>query len=264
MLEQIILVSSFTFIIHFAETITYSLRLAGVRMGKIAVAISLTGIILLVSRTANMVQAPLMGKLIDSAKTSMEYSLIEQFRIIILSASLGTIAAMLAFPTAVMLARRVIAHLEVAGSIPGLLRTTVSIEKLKNSRSHIRLPKLGMLARLRIGGIPKRLFLLNIIVTAVYTIGVLAALLASSITTEHAIAASQSSGLINGVATILLALLIDPEIGLLTDKVLKGEKKSAALTKVFGLLMLSRVMGTMLAQLLLVPAASLILWVVSR
>ncbi|NIK75492.1 hypothetical protein FHS15_000592 [Paenibacillus castaneae] len=264
MLQQIFLISSFTFIIHFAETITYSLRLAGVRFGKLAIAISLTGIILLISRTANMVQAPLMGTLIDSARHSMDNSLIEQLRTIIICAGLGTLAAILAFPSAVLLARRVIVHLEAAGSIPGLLRTTVSIQKIKNSRSHFRLPKLEMLSRLRIGGVPKRLFLLNVIVTAIYTIGVLAALLASSLTKEHSIAADQASGLINGIATVMLALLIDPHIGLLTDKVIQGEKKLAALNKIFALLMLSRLLGTIVAQLFLVPAAYMILWVVSR
>ncbi|MOA23883.1 hypothetical protein D3C78_1445330 [compost metagenome] len=121
-----------------------------------------------------------------------------------------------------------------------------------------------MMVSLKIGGIPKRLFLLNIIVTAIYTIGVLAALLASSLTTAHSIAASQASGLINGIATILLALLIDPQIGLLTDKVIRGDKKLTALNQTFGLLMVSRLLGTVTGQLFLVPAAAFILWVVSR
>lgn len=49
--------------------------------------------------------------------------------------------------------------------------------------------------------------------------------LAATYSTGSSIAASQSSGLINGIATILLTILIDPQIGLLTDKVLKGEKE---------------------------------------
>ncbi|MCA0757084.1 lipid II flippase Amj family protein [Paenibacillus sp. N4] len=262
MLEKIMLACCLTFVIHFAETITYSLRIAGVRAGRLAVALSLTGMILLVSRTANMVQAPLAGKLIDTAKSSMEFALVDQLRLIIFSATLGTMAAMLVLPSAVQLAGRVIAHLEEAGSIPEMFRTSVTFKKIRHSRTHLRLPRIHMLKRLRIGGIPKRLVLLNVLVTAIYTIGVLAALLAASLTETHAITASQSSGLINGMATILLALLIDPRIGLLTDKVLRGEKDKAALNKVFGLLMASRLLGTVAAQLLLVPAAYLILRIV--
>lgn len=251
-----------TFIIHLSETLTYSIRLAGVRLGKLAVALSLSGIILLVSRTSNMIQAPLMGKVIDFAKVHPEFPLLEQLRVIIGASTLGTLTAILLFPSAVFLFSRVIAHLEIAGSLPQMVRDSVSIRKLKNVRVHLRFPKLEMLSRLRIGGIPKRLVILNCVVTAIYTIGVLAALLASALSLGHSTAASQASGLINGVATILLTVLIDPQIGLLTDKVLRGEKKTQVLNKVFGLLMVSRLLGTVLAQLLLVPAAYVIKWVV--
>lgn len=263
MLEQVLFVSLFTFIIHLSETLTYSLRLAGVRLGKLAVALSLTGIILLISRTANMIQAPLTGKIIDFAKNHVDYDLLGHLRIIIGASTMGTIVALLLFPTAVVLSSRVIAHLEVSGSIPQMIRSSVSIQKISNARHHLRKPKLSMLSRLRIGGIPKRLVILNCVVTAIYTIGVLAALLASTFTTEYAMAASQSSGLINGMATILLTILIDPQVGLITDKVLRGEQEITALNKIFGLLMISRLMGTLLAQILLVPAAHWINWMES-
>ncbi|MDF2723066.1 MAG: rane protein [Paenibacillus sp.] len=255
MFQQILVVSLCTFVIHFTETLTYSLRLAGVRLSKLAVAISLTGIILLISRTANMLQAPLTGKIVDFSKHSSEIDLVMQFRVILLFAAFGTFAALLLFPSAVFLAKRVIDQLEAAGSLPQLLLSSASVQKIRSIRSHLRTPKMEMLSRLRVGGIPKRLVFLNIVVTAIYTVGVLAALLASTLNLETSTAASQSSGLINGLATILLAVLIDPQIGLLTDKVLRGEKEIAALDKVFGLLMISRLAGTLFAQLLLVPAA---------
>ena len=263
MLEQVLLVSLFTFIIHLSETLTYSLRLAGVRLGKLAVALSLSGIILLISRTSNMLQGPLTGTILDFAKDNAGYNIMDSFQIIIGAATLGTVTALILFPSAVMLSSRVIAHLEVAGSIPQMIVSSVSFQKIKHARVHLRVPKLSMLSRLRMGGIPKRLVVLNVVVTAIYTIGVLAALLASTLTTENSIAASQSSGLINGMATILLTLLIDPQIGLITDKVLRGEREVSALTKVFGLLMLSRLLGTLLAQVLLLPAAYWINWMVS-
>ncbi|WP_139993362.1 lipid II flippase Amj family protein [Paenibacillus paridis] len=263
MLEKVLLVALFTFVIHFSETLTYALRSAGVRVGKLAVALSLSGIILIISRTANMVQGPLTGKIIDYAKKNADFNLVDQLRIIIGASTLGTLAAILLFPSAVFLSSRVIAHFEVAGSIPQMLRTSVSFQKIHNARYHLRSPKLSMLSRLRIGGIPKRLVILNVVVTAIYTIGVLAALLASTLTLENQTTALQSSGLINGVATILLTILIDPQIGLVTDKVLRGEKEVAALNKIFGLLMVSRLIGTLLAQLLLVPAAYWITWMAS-
>lgn len=263
MFQQVLLVFIFTLIIHLAETMTYSLRLAGVRLGKLAVALSLSGIILLISRTANMVQGPLTGKIIDYAKHHQDFDLLNQMRFIIGASTLGTLTAILLFPSAVFLAKRIIAHFEVAGSIPQLVRSTISIQKLKRSKAHLRRPTWEMLSRLRVGGIPKRLLLMNALVTAIYTIGVLAALLASTMTSENSTSATLSSGLINGLATIMLTILIDPQIGLLTDKVLKGEKQMASLDKIFGLLMLSRLAGTLLAQVLLVPAAYWIKWMVT-
>ncbi|MDQ0196346.1 lipid II flippase family protein [Paenibacillus wynnii] len=231
MLEQVLLVSLFTFIIHLSETLTYSLRLAGVRLGKLAVALSLSGIILLISRTANMLQGPLTGNILDFAKHNAGYNIMDSFQMIIGAATLGTFTALLLFPSAVLLSSRIISHLEVAGSIPQMILSSVSLQKIKHARVHLRFPKLSMLSRLRIGGIPKRLVVLNVVVTA--------------------------------MATILLTLLIDPQIGLITDKVLRGEKEVAALSKVFGLLMLSRLLGTILAQVLLLPAAYWIHWMVS-
>ncbi|NOU93145.1 DUF2837 family protein [Paenibacillus sp. LMG 31456] len=53
--------------------VCYSLRLDGGRLGKLAVALSLTGIILLISRTANMLQAPLTGKIVDFSKHTPDF-----------------------------------------------------------------------------------------------------------------------------------------------------------------------------------------------
>lgn len=263
LLEQIIILACFTLIIHLVETLTYAIRIAGVRLSKLAVALSLVGVILLISRTANLFQGVLSGSIIDHAKSHPDFSLVETFHIIIGSATAGTLLALLLYPTVVALSSRMIDHLELAGSIPQMVRSSVSIDKLQKARKHLRLPKLSMLSRLRVGGIPKRLILMNCFVTAIYTIGVLAALLASTLTTEDAMTAAQSSGLINGIATILLTILIDPQVGILTDKVLRGERKPAALQKMFVFLMMSRLAGTLLAQVLLVPAAYWIKWVVS-
>lgn len=62
MISNLIFVFLLTMIIHAAETLSYSIRYAGVKLNKIAVALSLTGIVVLVSRTANKIHAPLTAK----------------------------------------------------------------------------------------------------------------------------------------------------------------------------------------------------------
>ncbi|MCU6340355.1 lipid II flippase Amj family protein, partial [Enterobacter quasiroggenkampii] len=103
---------------------------AGVRTGRLAVALSLTGIIVLVSRTSNLLQGPMTGKIIDYAKQHPEFDLEGQFRIVIGSSTVGTLLAMLFFPTAVLIATRVIRHMEVSGSIPKLI-SSVSLDQIR-------------------------------------------------------------------------------------------------------------------------------------
>jgi len=260
-MNGLFLVFLLTVVIHAVETLSYSLRYAGVRTGKYAVALSLTGIVLLVSRTSNLIQSPILGKMVDLAKRDPGYPLLASFRSILTAASVGTVVGLLLFPTLVIFASRFLSHLEAAGSLSKMV-TSVTVEQLKKAPAHLRPPTWAMLRSLRIYGVPKRLLLLNIVTTAIYTTGVLSALYASYLSPEHGTAASQSSGLINGLATVILAVLIDPHMGMMTDRALAYPKERDRLGKIFALMIVTRLLGTVFAQALLVPAAYWILWVI--
>lgn len=260
MTNSLIVVCLLTMIIHTAETLSYSVRFAGVRLNKIAIALSLTGIIVLVSRTANMIQAPLTAKFVDFAKTHPDFPLINYLRIIMLASSLGTLIAIAIFPTFVGLFGRVISKLEVEGSIPKLL-TSVTIGQLKNTRKYIKKPKIK-LPSFRYLGIPKRFIIMNIFVTAFYTVGVLSSLYAAHLSPQFSTTASQASGLINGLATILLTIFIDPQLGIITHKATEHLEYRDQLGKIYVLLMGARFLGTLLGQLVLEPAAYFISWLV--
>ncbi|WP_106766186.1 lipid II flippase Amj family protein [Paenibacillus faecalis] len=256
MVNSLIIVFVLTMIIHTAETLSYSARYAGVKLNKIAVALSLIGIIVLVSRTSNLIQAPLTAKFVDYARIDPSFDVLRYFRFILLAASVGTLLAIVLFPTFVNLFARVIAKLEVAGSIPKLI-SSVTIGQLKNTKHYFRKPSLKI-SQFRYLGIPNRFIFLNIGVTAFYTVGVLSSLYAAHIVPELATTASQSSGIINGIATIILTIFIDPQLGLITDKATHQPETRDQLGKVYTLLMVTRFLGTMLAQLIIVPAAYLI------
>jgi hypothetical protein len=251
--HTLIVVFIMTMIIHAAETLSYSVRFAGVKLNKLAVALSLTGIIVLVSRTANMIQAPLTAKFVDYAKTHASFPLLNHFRMILLASSVGTLIAIALFPTFVGLFQRIISRLEIAGSIPKLI-TSVSIGQLKNTKHYFKSPSFRI-SQFRYLGIPKKFILLNVIVTAIYTVGVLSTLYAAHLLPQIGITASQASGMINGIATIILTVFIDPQLGLITDKALNSEEHRTQLGKVYVVLMTTRFMGTMLAQFLFIPAA---------
>lgn len=256
MTNNLIVVCVLTLIIHTAETLSYSVRYAGVKLNKIVIALSLTGIIVLVSRMANMIQGPMTAKFVDHAKVHLDFPLLNYFRIILLASSLGTLIAIALFPTFVGLFGRIISKLEIEGSIPKLL-TSVTIGQLKNTRKYIKKPKLK-LRNFRYLGIPKRFIILNVFVTAFYTVGVLASLYAGKIIPELSVTASQASGLINGLATIILTVFIDPQLGIITHKATESVEYRNQLGKIYVVLMGSRFIGTLLAQLFIEPGAYLI------
>jgi hypothetical protein len=256
MINSLIFVFILTMIIHTAETLSYSVRFAGVQLNKIAVALSLTGIIVLVSRTANLIQAPLTAKFVDYAKIDSSFDMERYLRVILFASSIGTLIAIALFPSFINISARIIAKLEVAGSIPKLI-TSVTIDQIKNTKHYLKKPTVK-LSHFRYLGIPKRFLLLHIVVTAFYSVGVLSSLYAAHLLPQFSTTASQASGIINGIATILLTIFIDPQLGLITDKALHNEEHRLRLGKIYALLMTSRFFGTLLAQVVLIPAAHFI------
>jgi hypothetical protein len=77
-------------------------------------------------------------------------------------------------------------------------------------------------------------------------------------------AESSWSGIVNGVATILMAVIIDPHLPVMTDDVLEGKQSEAGFRRAIVWLVGSRMAGTALAQVLLLPAASLIVFVAEK
>jgi len=94
---------------------------------------------------------------------------------------------------------------------------------------------------------------------AIYAVGVLAALYAGAQLPDLRTTASQLSGIVNGIATILLALLVDPTSAHIVDQVVREKRDlQDARTMVF-LLAAGRVVATLLiAQLIFLPASKYI------
>jgi hypothetical protein len=77
---------------------------------------------------------------------------------------------------------------------------------------------------------------------------------------DSAPTALMSSGIINGVATILLTMFIDPKASVLADRVMKNQCDYVFL-KSYSLTMIgSKFLGTIVAQLLFIPAAYYVAW----
>ena len=260
--EKLILISLFIFIIHSIETLAYAVRLSGARVRLLASALSLFNLMVMVSRLANMMQQPFTGSLIDNAPKVNTLEFVEnQYRVIIGSSTLGTIIGILLLPTFIAIFSRAIIHLsEERGSIPSLVKKGLTFEYIKRGLKHIHFPKLSYLKDIRLKDIPIRLFVINMVITAIYTIGVLSALYAALLAPERASTAIMASGLINGIATILLIIFIDPKISILADDVINQKGSYLNLKGVSLMMITSRLLGTMLAQVFFIPGAEYIAW----
>lgn len=246
-----------TVVIHLVDTLSYSVRLNSVKSGQFALSLSLFNLIVLVSRTANTFQGPLIGKMIDRSIQS-HYDPLLEIRTVIGGATFGTFIGILMIPTFLKIFSKAVAKLEAVGSIPAIVVQALSIGNIRRIAGSTVKPSRSMLHGLRFKNIPKRLLLLNAFITGIYAIGVLAAYYAAIYVPENRLAAAGSSGMINGIASILLTMFIDPKAAIITDEAYRGRRPYGDVKALVIILIGTKFMGTLLGQVLLVPAAKLI------
>ncbi|MCE4048857.1 MULTISPECIES: lipid II flippase Amj family protein [Bacillaceae] len=262
---KVLLISLFLLLVTMIETLAYSTRISGARVKLIATALSLFSTLLIVSRFSTMFQQPLTAKLIAEAPSinPMHY-IEEQYRVLIGVTSFGVLLGIFLFPTFINIFSRAIIQLsQQSGSVVALFIKNFNKNGFKKVVMCFRLPRFTYLKGITLKTIPKRLFIINVVISAVFTIGVLSSIYASMLVPEtYAPAALMSSGIINGIATILLTLFIDPKASVLADKVMKKQVDYIYL-KSYSLTMIgSKFVGTIVAQLIFIPAAYYVAWFV--
>lgn len=249
-----------TFIIQLIGTLAYAVRIAGVRTRRIAVSFALFNVLVLVSRTSNSFQGPFLAKRIESAlKGEVPNHLLTDFRWLLLAATLGTIIGALMVPTFQRLFSRAVLHFQVHRSIPKLLMHGFARGGLAYIRDAATMPAMAHVKNVKLAeGLSPTVIGLNIAAQALVTVAVFAALYAGSLNPAYRVTASMLSSVINGVATILLFVFIDPHLSIMTDDVVEGRTSEQTFRRAVVWLAGARITGTCLAQILLVPSATLI------
>ena len=107
-------------------------------------------------------------------------------------------------------------------------------------------------------GISPWVVVLNVAAVALWTIGVFASLYAGYLNPALRVTSSTLSAVVNGTATILMFVFIDPQMSVMTDDVMEGKTSEPQFRRAVVWLVASRFGGTVLAQVLLLPAAMLI------
>lgn len=263
---RLAIVCIFTAVIHSIDALYYSSRIAAVRVRKLGIALTLFNMLLLFSRFANTIQAPLTGSLVDKAMLGYEHvvpaavltNLAWQFRAIIFAATIGSVIGALLVPSFVQIFTRVLHIFEREGSVFKLFLRIFRIRSYRVLLESARPPSLKRPEEHGKVDIPKAFLIANIIVVAFYTTGVLSTIYSGALIPDHRLTADNLSGIVNVIATFLLILMVDPSIALITDQAIAGERSEHEVKVMVWYLVAGKIIGTLLAQLVFLPAAGFI------
>jgi hypothetical protein len=260
---QLWLICFLTFVIHLIGTLAYSVRIAGVRTRRIAVSFALFSILVLVSRTSNSFLGPFLAKRVESNLAgTMSTHLLGDFRWLLASSALATIAGALLIPTFQRVFCRAVGHFHVHRSVPKLILHGFFKGGLSYVKDSATLPASSNVTGLRgKSSVSLSITLLNVGAVALWTVGVFASLYAGALDPSVRVTSSTLSSIINGGATIMMAIFIDPHMSGMTDDVVEGRVSESQFRQAIVWLVGSRLAGTLLAQALLVPSAQLIVFV---
>lgn len=256
MSTQIVVVLILNFIISLIGTLAYSVRLVGVRTGKIAISFALFNILMLVSRTAVCFQVPILTKYVESNSGSS--AILNLFNVIIIVAGFATIFGAVLIPTFQRILYKGVVSFSIERSIPKLLIHSFSKSGIRYMKNCVAIPSKNNITGLNIRRLPIKVIFYNTLAVAMVTVGALAPIYAGIIEPRLRATCITLASVINGAALILMSIFIDPQMSIMTDDVIDGkcseEDFRACVVGMVG----SKAVGTFLALALLIPSAYLI------
>lgn len=257
---QLAIIVLLTFVIHLIGTLAYAFRIAGVRTGHIAIAFSLFNILVLLSRTSNSFQGPLLAKRIETGILNpAQFNATSDYVLIIGAASAATLVGGLLIPTFQRLSTVAVGSFHRSRSMPRLLWRSLTPRGLSVLTQSAAIPSYQNLEAIKLPtDVPVKVMVMNFAVSALWTVGVIASIYAGLLEPDYRVTASSLSATINGVATIMMFMLIDPYLAGLTDDATKGRVREDFFRKVIIWMIVSRFLGTLAAQFLVWPAAHII------
>lgn len=278
--DRLLLVFLLTVFINLINTLTRSSRLAGVRTGHLATAISLFGVVHLAASFANTLQAPLLAstveRIIDDAIS--QSLLLEpgvsgtgawpyqealsglngKLRLVIFGATTGTFLGMLLIPSFITSFSNSIKAFGRTGSVfkvtllilGSLLRPGNGIVKLRFS-SWLTLKKI-IFSRMTI---PSSFLYWNLISYSLWTVNVLSGLYAGALYPEFRSTAVLMASIVGNASIVFNVMMVDPILAKVTDAVARGEKDEAELKQIIFYLAFSNLLGTLFSQVIFEPVA---------
>ena len=256
---SLVFISLIAGVVALATSLNIAARPAAVKTAKVMLAFTMANFFFMLTRFANLFYAPLMAKFVDTAASTGNTGLLAgQLRWVILGSALGGLASWICLNTFIEIYRRGIICIEHRQSLARALLRLAHPRAWKVLLGAVRKPSNLGVKLFKLDGIPVGFLLANVFATAVWTVGVMAALLVSAELPGMEQTAVLLSGLVNAFAAIAFSVWVDPKAAVITDQAIRGErpKKHVDITAVH--LSMGNFLGGLLGLMMLNPAASLI------
>lgn len=256
---NIIVVILLNFIISLIGTLAYAVRIVGVRTGKIAISLALFNALALISRTAGSLQLPLLTNFVEKSKDAN--SVLFVFNIILLVVFIATIVGAFMIPTFQRMLSRGVEAFSMDKSFYKLAMHSFSRSGVKFIRNCVSVPAKGNLTLRNFKKLPVKVLVYNVLAVALFTAGGFAPVYACILAPDLRATCITLSAVVNGLATILLALFIDPYLSALTDEVVENKYSEADFRGCVIGMVGSKILGSILALVILIPSAYAITFV---
>jgi hypothetical protein len=260
-------------IVQAATVGAYAARIAGVSTKRIAISISLFSLFVTASRLANLFYAPLLGTISDRTGNAVARAIaagsaqlaaptVSQFefqlRLIVFAGTLGTLVGAMFLPTFEYMFVRGISSFERLDSVPRALFRLTDLRVIGDIVRSFQFPNMARWRRYKLSSVPSKLLIANTVLQSVYAIGVVAAVYASVRDPAFARTATLLSGIVNGIGTVLFTLFVDPTAAGIVDSAVHGKRTIEDVRAMIFWMTITMVVGTLLSQFLLYPAAIVI------
>jgi hypothetical protein len=260
---NLITICLLTAAINLIGALAYAARIAGVRTKRIAMSFALFNVLILGSRLANGFLGPLLAKRVETTiARHSPHDLQWDFHVMLASSSAAVLLGILLVPTGQRIFSVAIDKLKRSRSLARLLLRSATPSGMRVMYQSLSFPRLHFShAFAKPHELGWGIVTANCLAQAVLAVGVFASIYAGYLNPEYRVTASQLSSVINGFATILLFAFIDPHLSVITDDAVDGRVSEAAFRRVIVWISMSRLAGTILAQLLFLPAAQAVAWI---
>jgi hypothetical protein len=252
MLRPVLIVGVLLGTMSIVDTLAYGVRTSGVLTRKLAISLSLFNILVIVSRFSNMLSAPILGNFPDKVYQGL-YSVTDvraALRVDLIFVIGGVIVGGLLMPTLIKFFQRGIQILEAVGTLPKTVAYGLRhLGELPRMFAAPRLRHLLQYSDFRV--LPYQFLIYNIFVTCFYSIGVMSTVLAASV--DHSVAGTAIllSGIVNGIATMTLFVIVDPPAAVVVENCISGTRPVSHAKIMNVSLVTTRLLGCLLALVLL-------------